>query len=91
VTALDAIELREELGSDILAHVQIDAAPARSDELREVAEDAGGDLQSTGGQAILIARLHAEAKVVEGQLAELTIPARKIHFFDSQSGAGIYT
>jgi multiple sugar transport system ATP-binding protein len=84
------IELREELGSDILAHVQIDAPPARSDEIREVAEDAGGDLQPKGDRATLIARLHAEATVVEGELAELTIPTRKLHFFDAETGAGIY-
>jgi multiple sugar transport system ATP-binding protein len=84
------IELREQLGSDILAHVQIDAPPARSDEIREVAEDARGDLQPAGDQATLIARLHAEATVVEGELAELTIPPRKLHFFDAKTGAGIY-
>ena len=84
------VELREVLGSDILAHVRIDAAPAVSDEIREVAEDAGGDLHLRTGSAVLVGRLSAEAKLAEGATVELAAPIRRLHFFDRETGAAIY-
>jgi multiple sugar transport system ATP-binding protein len=89
------VELTEALGSEIMVHFRIDAQPATTDETRELAEDAGatgmeqGEL--TGGPgATMVGRFGARSRVRGGQPAEVAVDTRALHFFDPESGLGIY-
>ena len=85
------LRLREALGSEIVAHVEIDATPARTDDAQELAADLGvAALDAARPGATLVARLGPRSHVAEGQTVELRVDTRALHFFDPASGLGIY-
>jgi multiple sugar transport system ATP-binding protein len=88
------IELREALGSEIVVYARVDAQPAVTDDVRELAEDTDavtvGGLEDEGAGVSLIGRLNARSRVREGESTELAVDTRELHFFDPESGLGIY-
>ena len=88
------VELREGLGSEVLAHFAIDAQPAVTDDVRELAEDieAPGPVAQgpASGQAMLVASFGARSKIREDQTAEIAVDTRNLHFFDPNTSLGIY-
>jgi multiple sugar transport system ATP-binding protein len=89
------LELREALGSEIMAHFAIKGAHAETDETRELRQDSGaeGTEQQIGvaeGEAIVVGRFGARSRVREGDAVEAAVDTRALHFFDPQSGTGIY-
>ena len=89
-------ELREALGSEVLMHFSVSAQRAITDEVRELAEDAGDDrsLIHPGADgsptAELVGRFNAESRIREGDAIEVAIDKRALHFFDVDSGLAIY-
>ena len=84
--------LREALGSEVMAHFTIDARTAVTDEVREIAQDAGqtsADLEPTG-EATLVGRFGARSRVATGEQVEAAVDTRALHFFDPETGLGIY-
>src|SRR4051794_34181340 len=89
------VVLREALGSEIMAHVAIDAKPAETDETRELAQDAGApdDDAAVGveeGKTILVARFNPRSRVKQGESTEIAVDTEALHFFDPDTGLGIY-
>jgi multiple sugar transport system ATP-binding protein len=88
------VELREALGSELMVHLAIDAPPAMTEEVQELAEDAGTTAEDLQGgdthRAIVIGRFDADSKVQEGQDAEIAVDTRALHFFDPDTGLAIY-
>ncbi len=89
------LELREALGSEIMAHFAIKAAHAETDETRELARDAGatGAEPQIGVQedeAIVVGRFGARSRIKQGDEVTAVVDTRALHFFDPESGAGIY-
>ncbi|MFL5973366.1 MAG: ABC transporter ATP-binding protein [Gaiellaceae bacterium] len=88
------IELREALGSELMVHLAIDAPPAMTEEVQELAEDAGTTAEDLQGgdthRAVVIGRFDADSKVQEGQDAEIAVDTRALHFFDPDTGLAIY-
>jgi multiple sugar transport system ATP-binding protein len=87
-------ELREALGSEVLMHFSVQARPAITDEVRELAEDVGNDrvieqLGSTG-RTTLVGRFSPRTKIREGDTIEVTIEEDALHFFDPSTGDVIY-
>jgi multiple sugar transport system ATP-binding protein len=88
--------LREALGSEIVAHVGIDAKAALTEDVRELAEDTDaitvGDLEAdtTASVTRVIARFNARSRAREGEPVELAVDTRALHFFDPETGLGIY-
>jgi multiple sugar transport system ATP-binding protein len=89
--------LREALGSDLVVHFKIKAQTAATEDVRELQRDAGahdtpgavaGAAES--GEAILVGRFDPHARVKEGQPADVAIDIAALHFFDPESGLGIY-
>jgi multiple sugar transport system ATP-binding protein len=90
------VALREALGSEIVAHVRIDANAALTEDVRELAEDTDavtvGDLEAdtqTEGTDV-VARFNARSRAREGEQVELAVDTRAFHFFDPETGMGIY-
>jgi multiple sugar transport system ATP-binding protein len=89
------LELREALGSEIMAHFAIKGTHAETDETRELAKDAGAEgTEHTIGvsedEAIVVGRFGARSRIREGDEVAAVVDTRALHFFDPQSGIGIY-
>jgi multiple sugar transport system ATP-binding protein len=87
------LELREALGSEIMAHFAIKGAHAETDETRELAADAGAAEEQVGvreGEAVIVGRFGARSRVAQGESVEAVVDTRALHFFDPETGIGIY-
>jgi multiple sugar transport system ATP-binding protein len=88
------VELTEALGSEIMVHFAIDAKHAVTDEVRELAEDVGDDRvaqsEHEAETATLVGRFGARSKVKSGAAVEVAVDTRALHFFDPETGLGIY-
>jgi multiple sugar transport system ATP-binding protein len=90
------VELTEALGSEIMVHFSIDATPAITDEVRELQEDAGTDdalgspTSEEGGRTIMVGRFGARSKAAKGERTRVAVDTRALHFFDPDTGLGIY-
>jgi multiple sugar transport system ATP-binding protein len=85
-TTIDQIE---SMGSEIYAYFTHEGEQAQSEELQELAADAGaGDLPSDA-QGRAVARLDPASGVQEGQRARLWIDTEHLHLFDAGSGQSL--
>ena len=85
------IEVLESMGSELYAHFSTTTDQRiESEELRELAEDAGaGEVPGAGEEGQIVARLDAASKVSEGGEAELWLDATKIKLFDPKDGSSL--
>jgi multiple sugar transport system ATP-binding protein len=81
------VTLVESLGSDLLAHVEIDAPAVLAGEQLEAARELhGGDVNGTPPQAAqLTARLEPSVPVKTGERLRLTVEPERLHFFDPRT------
>jgi multiple sugar transport system ATP-binding protein len=85
------VELREALGSEVLVHLAVDARQAITDEVREIAMDVGVEApKAEQPEAIVVARFSRRSRVRAGQVVEAIVDTRALHFFDPETGLGIY-
>jgi multiple sugar transport system ATP-binding protein len=89
------VVLTEALGAELMVHFTIDAKPALTEDVKELAQDAGGDLaleqqDAHSGQTTMVGRFGARSRVHSGQTAEVAVDTRSLHFFDAETGLGIY-
>jgi len=88
------VELREALGAEIMVHFRVDAPPALTEDVRELAQDAGDERaaqQKEGaGETTMVGRFGARSQVKEGETADVVVDSRALHFFDPETGFGIY-
>jgi multiple sugar transport system ATP-binding protein len=90
------VSLREALGADVLVHVAISAPPVLTEDARELATDVGqealldAEARARAGQSTFLARLSPRTTAREGEPIELAVDVTRFHFFDPDSGLGIY-
>jgi multiple sugar transport system ATP-binding protein len=88
------VELREALGSELMVHFRIDAPAAMTEEVKELAEDAGTTAEELAGGderfSIIVGRFSPDSKVRERETAEVAVDTRALHFFDTETGTAIY-
>jgi multiple sugar transport system ATP-binding protein len=90
------VELTEALGSEIMVHFSIDAKQAVTEDVRELAQDVGDEravaelAQGAGDTADLVGRFGARSRVKTGDTTEVVVDSRSLHFFDPETGLGIY-
>ena len=87
------VELREALGSEIMVHFRTDATQAVTDETRELQKDVGAPETPTAAEgegATLVGRFGARSRVNKGKAVEVAVDTRALHFFDPDTGLGIY-
>ena len=86
--------LTEALGSEIMVHFSIKAKPASTEDVRELAQDVGDDrapgLIAGADSATLVGRFGARSRVRAGEALEAAVDTRSLHFFDPETGLGIY-
>jgi multiple sugar transport system ATP-binding protein len=88
------VVLRESLGSEVMVHLRIDATPALTEDVRELAQDtdaiAVSSLEEGTNETTVVGRFGPRSRVREGEVAEVAVDTRTLHFFDPESGLGIY-
>jgi multiple sugar transport system ATP-binding protein len=88
--------LREALGADVLAHFTVKAPAVVTEDARELAHDVGQEaLQAVeegarAGETTFLARLNPRTTIGAGQPIELVVDVGRLHFFDPDTGLGIY-
>jgi multiple sugar transport system ATP-binding protein len=89
------LELREALGSEIMAHFSFKASHAVTDETRELAKDSGAEgtekqIGVKDDEAVVVGRFGARSRVKVGEEMTAVVDTRALHFFDPETGMGIY-
>ncbi len=87
------IEVLESMGSELYAHFSVaHDEQIESQELRELAEDAGsGEIPKEGEEGQIVARLDPQSQVRVGEEAELWVDATRLQLFDPSDGRNLTT
>ena len=80
------VDVLESMGSELYVHFSIEGAAVDSDELRELAEDAGTTDVPGAADGRVVARLDAASKARQDQEIELWADTSRIKFFDAETG-----
>jgi multiple sugar transport system ATP-binding protein len=83
------IDLIESLGAEKYAYFQVEESAVESEELRELAEDAGTAEVPGATEAQVVARIEAASQIERGQEVELWLDSSKLHFFDLENGRSL--
>jgi multiple sugar transport system ATP-binding protein len=83
------IDLVESLGAEKYAYFQVEESEIESEELRELAEDAGTAEVPGATEGQVVARLESASRIERGAEAELWLDSSKLHFFDLESGRSL--
>jgi multiple sugar transport system ATP-binding protein len=89
------VTLSEALGSDVLVHFPVKASMALTEDVKELALDAGEAIEqveraASENESTVIARLNPRTRAQEGQPIELVVDTRRLHFFDPGDGSAIH-
>jgi multiple sugar transport system ATP-binding protein len=90
------VELREALGSDVVIHFKVKAPIVMTEDVKELAHDVGQEAldaveqEVAQGESTFVARLNPRTKAREGEPIELVVDVSRLHFFDPETGLGIY-
>jgi multiple sugar transport system ATP-binding protein len=88
------VELREALGAEVMVHFSVDAKPALTEDVRELAEDVAGapdpTVEPEEGRTVMVGRFSPRTRVKEGDSTEVAVDTRALHFFDADTGLAIY-
>jgi multiple sugar transport system ATP-binding protein len=90
------VDLREALGSEVLVHFTVNAPIVMHEHTRELAVDVGAEAledleeKARASQSEFVAQLSPRTKVKEGDKLEVVVDTNRFHFFDPETGLGIY-
>jgi multiple sugar transport system ATP-binding protein len=90
------VVLREALGADVLVHFNVQAPMVATDDVRELATDVGQEAielveqAAVSGESKFVARLSPRTEAQKGHAIELVVDVHRLHFFDPDTGSGIY-
>ena len=88
------VSLREALGSEVLVHFEVDVPLVLTEDTLELARDAGleelGKVGADSQRSTFIARLSPRTEARKGDRIELIVDTGRMHFFDIETGRGIY-
>jgi multiple sugar transport system ATP-binding protein len=88
-----AVDIREDMGAEVFAHFRVDGDAVESQEVLEAMEEAdvaGAVRERMRGGVPFIARLERGTRAREGDRLDVAVDTRRLHFFDPETGAGIY-
>jgi multiple sugar transport system ATP-binding protein len=96
------VVLREALGAEVLIHFAVDAPPVLTEDTRELVGAQAGPMAHTNvaveelekaaeiGTSTFVARLDPRTRATERQSLDLAVDTARLHFFDPDSGLGVY-
>jgi multiple sugar transport system ATP-binding protein len=87
------VDIREDMGSEVYVHFGVGEKVVLSEQVEAaVGTDAVEVAQVEAGQKgnVWIARLDRDTRAAEGKQIELAVDTARLHFFDPETGEGIY-
>ena len=87
------VDIKEDMGAEVYLHFAVDAPPVKAEELREIIGDEAleaAEEQTHHHGSPFIARVERGTTASEGEPTLLTVDTSRLHFFDLETGAGIY-
>jgi multiple sugar transport system ATP-binding protein len=90
------VVLREPLGSEIVAHFNVAAPPALTEDVRELARDVGQDtavktaVAEGENETVMVGRFGPRSRISNGETIDVAVETGAMHFFDLETGLGIY-
>jgi multiple sugar transport system ATP-binding protein len=85
------VDVLESMGSDKFAYFSLEGEQAMSDDLADLAADAGTADVPGGDTGTLVTRLSAESGVREGERSEVWVDTDKIQVFEPATGKNLTT
>ena len=85
----------EDLGAEVIAHLESDVEPVATDEVREIVADSDDvslqhlAAESQRGRARIVARLSSATRIGVGEDVRVTFDVAKMHLFDLQTGLAL--
>jgi multiple sugar transport system ATP-binding protein len=77
-----------------MVHFAVDAPSAITEDVKELAEDIGGadrlEAHAEESSSVIVGRFGARSRVKPGDQIDVAVDTRQLHFFDVETGAGIY-
>jgi multiple sugar transport system ATP-binding protein len=87
------VKVRELLGAEVIVHVEIEARPAVTEDVRELAADTGEEetlVRQAGAQtATIVARLSPHTSAKPGERIDLAVDTSSLQVFDTKTGSSI--
>jgi multiple sugar transport system ATP-binding protein len=87
------VDIREDMGAEVFAHFRVDAEPVATEEVLEAMEEEdvpGAVRERMRGGVPFIARLERGTRAREGDRLDVAVDTQRLHFFDPETGTGIY-
>jgi multiple sugar transport system ATP-binding protein len=87
------VDIREDMGSEVFLHFLVRAKPVDTDMVREALEpEAREAIEALASEQTtsFVARVSRETTAREQEQVELAVDTRRLHFFDVETGQGIY-
>jgi multiple sugar transport system ATP-binding protein len=90
------VDLREALGSEIVIHFTLDAPIVLTEDTKELARDIGAtgaeelEERAREAKAVFVAKLEPRTRAREREPIDLVVDTGRLHFFDLDTGEGIY-
>jgi multiple sugar transport system ATP-binding protein len=95
-TLRGSVRAIEALGSELLLHLEVPAAPVVTEEIREVAGDVDAaalellESEARERRTVVVARVEMQRRPQADETIELSVDPRRLHFFDLDTGLAIY-
>ncbi len=84
------VDIREDMGPEVFLHFSTDASPVTAKQVREAVEEEAVDATVERGRTPFVARVDRACRAQEGKKIELVVTTERLHFFDPETGRGIY-
>ena len=87
------VDIREDMGSEVYVHFGSGGRPVRGEDVAAaIGEEAieATQEQTKGKGSLFVARVGRASRAREGEQVDLLVTSRRLHFFDPDTGLGIY-
>jgi multiple sugar transport system ATP-binding protein len=87
------LDIREDMGSEVYVHFGSGGRPVRGEDVAAaIGEEAieATQEQTKGKGSLFVARVGRTSRAREGEQVDLLVTTRRLHFFDPETGLGIY-
>jgi multiple sugar transport system ATP-binding protein len=91
VTAV--VDIREDMGSEVYVHFGVGGSAVRTAEVAAAVGEDAAEVAEVGAGAkgnVWVARVDRDTRAAEGEKVELAVDTARLHFFEPETGEGIY-
>ncbi len=90
------VVLREPLGSEIVAHFEVEVPPALTEDVRELARDVGQEstvpeVGEGATKTTMVGRFGPRSRIRAGDVIDVAVDTGSLHVFDLDTSLGIYS